>query len=229
MNILDYLVNFLLPPVTSTVNDRKTACDGPVSVPSIEGEHRIDCDGPAFIPSNYALGMEERLKIKVASHNSGGVVRFKPKEIELEKMGYLPDSPGKYFTWSDGVGLNSCALRYFIRNPDLLPEEFKGKLVVFPGTIYEEWMYSYVSAGDIVPSEKFCEFVIGLYWRTSSTTFYSSTDYSFHYGDTSRYGSRRTGWSLEKLSLSGRGSKRTTNRPGFLQGTKVVEYVIKVK
>ncbi|MEK7630019.1 MAG: hypothetical protein AAB432_01375 [Patescibacteria group bacterium] len=93
--------------------------------------HVIDCDANPFVPDGW----------KVEEHQKGGQFKWDPKAIEL----YLskPQRKGKTINGNDlreelknKSVLNANVLDYLLKNSHLIPEEWKGKLVFFWGTIY---------------------------------------------------------------------------------------------
>jgi len=95
--------------------------------------HTIDCDANPFIPDGW----------KVEKHIKGGSLRWNPDNVNLYlfegqqgSRSILGDKlckklKGKPF-------LNACVLDNLLANPNLIPEEWKGKAVFFWGTIYRE-------------------------------------------------------------------------------------------
>jgi hypothetical protein len=90
----------------------------------------IDCDAPAQIPQGYNWTIEE--------HQKGGKLQWNPKNISL----YLSEKQKE--SWVEGNDLrkeiknplNANVLDYLLKNPTLIPEDWKGKYVYFWGTIY---------------------------------------------------------------------------------------------
>jgi len=106
--------------------------------------HVIDCDANPYVPDGW----------KVEEHIKGGELRWNPDEVELylcdeQKGGSIEGNELRKKLKGQPV-LNACVLDYLLANPQLIPEEWKGKAVFFWGTIYR------YSNGDL--------FVRYLYW-----------------------------------------------------------------
>lgn len=94
--------------------------------------HLIDCDADPYVPSGW----------KVEEHIKGGQFEWDPTRVKL----YLSDKQ------KDGAiegnklrkelkgkpAFNANVLDYLLANPNLIPEEWKGKAVFFWGTIYRD-------------------------------------------------------------------------------------------
>jgi len=106
-------------------------------LPSKEG-HIIDCDADPFVPTS---------RWKVESHQKGGKLIFDPAKIKL----YLSPNQqsGKYITGDElrkelenKLVLNANVLDYLMKNPYLIPEDWKKdrkgnvRYIFFWGTIY---------------------------------------------------------------------------------------------
>lgn len=95
--------------------------------------HIIDCDADPFIPDDW--------EVPKGCHIKGGQFHWNPDEVSL----YLSDKQ-KDGNWIEGNKLrkelknkpvlNANVLDYLLANPQLIPEEWKGKAVFFWGTIY---------------------------------------------------------------------------------------------
>lgn len=90
----------------------------------------IDCDVAPFVPSGYT----------VESHKKGGQFVWDASKVEL----YLDDEQRKSFIRGTELleklegekVLNANVLDYLLKNPHLIPEEWKGKYIFFWGTVY---------------------------------------------------------------------------------------------
>jgi hypothetical protein len=92
--------------------------------------HTIDCDANPFVPSGW----------KVEEHTKGGQLRWNPDEVSLylcdeQKKGSIEGNQLRKKLKGKPV-LNACVLDYLLANPQLIPDEWKGKAVFFWGTIY---------------------------------------------------------------------------------------------
>lgn len=98
-------------------------------------EHLIDCDAQPFIPDGW----------KVEEHHQCGQWKFDLQKISL----YLSKKQNKGAICGNDLRKelanktvhNANVLDYLLAYPNLIPEEWKGKIVFFWGTIYR-------SAGD---------------------------------------------------------------------------------
>jgi len=97
-------------------------------------KHPIDCDADPYLPE----GLEE-----VVSHKKGGVLEWNPVKA------YLLLSPNQQNDFTirgynlrkeleNEPVLNANVLDYLLAHPELIPEEWKGKIVFFWGTIYRD-------------------------------------------------------------------------------------------
>ena len=94
--------------------------------------HIIDCDANPYVPDGW----------KVEEHIKGGELRWNPDEVELylcdkQKSGTIKGTELRKLLKGKPV-LNACVLDYLLANPQLIPEEWKGKAVFFWGTIYRD-------------------------------------------------------------------------------------------
>ena len=92
--------------------------------------HTIDCDANPYVPDGW----------KVEEHIKGGELVWNPDEVELylcdkQKGGTIEGNELRKLL-KDKPVLNACVLDYLLANPQLIPEEWKGKAVFFWGTIY---------------------------------------------------------------------------------------------
>ncbi len=99
----------------------------------IVGNHIIDCDANPFIPNGWT----------VHSHTKGGQLAFDPNKIELylsgeQKNGGVIGGNRLLKMLAKRPTLNANVLDYLLANPNLIPEEWKGKYVFFFGTIYRD-------------------------------------------------------------------------------------------
>lgn len=123
-------------------SDIKALCEGDVLadvLKVIKGqvknkiiERLIDCDVNPFIP--YGWSVEE--------HKKGGMFKFNPKKFSLylskkQKKGTYIGSELRKELHSKSV-MNANVLDYLLAHPELIPEEWKGKKVIFWGTIYRD-------------------------------------------------------------------------------------------
>jgi len=94
--------------------------------------HIINCDADPYLPDGWK---------KVEEHIKGGQLRWNSDEVSL----YLSDKQ-KDGSWIVGnklrkelkgkLVLNANVLDYLLANPQIIPEEWKDKVVFFWGTIY---------------------------------------------------------------------------------------------
>ncbi len=106
----------------------------------------VDGDADPFCPPNW----------KVESHRKMGKIDFDPSKLDLylsegQKKGVIGgEKLRKEIEKLEGV-MNANWLEFFLANPHLIPESWKGKAVMFWGTIYR------VSVGSL--------YVRFLYWN----------------------------------------------------------------
>lgn len=100
-------------------------------------QHLIDCDADPFVPSGW----------KVESHKKGGQFAFDPAKIKLHLS---PNQRGGKFIEGNKLRkelvnepvLNANVLDFLLKNPNLIPEEWKKdasgntRYIFFWGTIY---------------------------------------------------------------------------------------------
>jgi len=93
-------------------------------------ERLIDCDSAPFIPNGWS----------VEEHKKGGMFKFNPEKISL----YLSKKQRKGIIGghdlrkelADKPVMNNNVLVYLLAHPELIPEGWKGKHILFWGTIY---------------------------------------------------------------------------------------------
>jgi len=93
-------------------------------------EHLIDCDAAPFVPPGMT----------VEKHVKGGFWKFNPKKILL----YLSRKQKKELISGNDLQkdlegkpvLNANVLDWLLAHPEFIPENWKGKLIFFWGTIY---------------------------------------------------------------------------------------------
>jgi len=96
-------------------------------------EHLIDCDADPFVPDGWS----------VEEHKKGGLVKFfDPSKFSLylskkQEKGYITGNDLRKELSNKRV-YNANALDYLLAHTEIIPEECKGKAVVFWGTIYRD-------------------------------------------------------------------------------------------
>jgi len=126
--------------------------DGPIVD---ETKPVIDCDVDPFIPKGWAVAVEE--------HQSCGQLVWDTTKIKLhlsdnQKTGNDFDGHHLRQELSGLPVLNACVLDYLLDHQNLIPEEWKGEVVYFWGTIYRVLDNSLV--------------VFGMYWNGSMWTLH---------------------------------------------------------
>jgi len=96
-------------------------------------EYLVDLDADPFLPEGW----------KVESHLKGGQFKFDPTKVRLHL-----DEEQLNGKWINGTKLhlklkalpiyNANLLDFYLKNPHLIPEEWKGKFIYFWGTIYRD-------------------------------------------------------------------------------------------
>ncbi len=95
-------------------------------------KHTIDLDAKPFVPNGW----------KVEEHRQGGQFAWDPMRIALyladqQKSGVIVGNELRKVLKDQPV-LNANVLDYLLANPELIPEEWKGKYIFFWGTIYRD-------------------------------------------------------------------------------------------
>ena len=95
-------------------------------------EHLIDCDANPFVPNG----------LEVSDHKRCGQFKWNPDNILLylskhQKKGSVEGNKLRKELANKDV-LNANVLDYLLAHPELIPEEWKGKLIFFWGTIYRD-------------------------------------------------------------------------------------------
>ncbi len=95
-------------------------------------EHIIDCDKDPLIPHDGW---------KVEQHIKGGQFTWNPEKVKLflsekQKDGKSIEGNKLRKELESKPVMNANLLDYLLDHPDLIPEEWKGKVVFFWGTIY---------------------------------------------------------------------------------------------
>ena len=94
-------------------------------------EHLIDCDADPFIPNDW----------KIEEHQKGGHFKWNASQVSLflsdpqKKNKSIEGNKLRAILKGEPV-LNANVLDYLLKNPQLIPEEWKGKAIFFWGTIY---------------------------------------------------------------------------------------------
>lgn len=94
-------------------------------------EYTVDLDSTPFIPEGW----------KVEEHKKGGQWKFDPTKLELyldegQKNGKCIEGNKLRKKLESKDVLNANLLDFLLKNPNLIPESWKGKVVFFWGTIY---------------------------------------------------------------------------------------------
>lgn len=110
----------------------------------IVGKHIVDCDTDPFVSNGWV----------VEGHIKGGQFEFEPKKISLyldeaqQNGGMIVGNKLREKLKGKSV-LNANVLDYLLAHPELIPHEWKEKLVFFWGTIYREDSVAYYSDGSL--------------------------------------------------------------------------------
>ena len=92
--------------------------------------HIINCDIDPYLPDGWEI--EEHIK--------GGEFHWNLDNVKLhlcdeQEQGFIEGNKLRKKLKTQPI-LNACVLDYLLANPQLIPEEWKGKYVFFWGTIY---------------------------------------------------------------------------------------------
>jgi hypothetical protein len=93
--------------------------------------HIIDCDADPLIPNGW----------KIEEHQKGGVWQWDVNKLslylsKLQKNGNTINGNDLRKELKNKSVLNANVLDYLLKHPELIPEEWKDKVVFFWGTIY---------------------------------------------------------------------------------------------
>jgi hypothetical protein len=94
-------------------------------------KHTIDCDADPFLPEGW----------KVESHKKNGKLEWDSEKIQLylsagQKDGKSIEGNELQKELASKPVLNANVLAYLLAHPELIPEEWKGRVIFFWGTIY---------------------------------------------------------------------------------------------
>lgn len=113
-------------------------------------KHIIDCDSQPSVPQGWSI--EE--------HRSVGKFEWSPEKVSLYLSEYQKNSDISGHDLrkelADKPVLNACVLDYLLDNTHLIPEEWKGKIIFFWGTIYRHlngelcvrYLYRYIEGAE---------------------------------------------------------------------------------
>lgn len=120
--------------------DIKRMCDGDLLgrlLPAVRGTvdivittHTIDCDADPFVPDGW----------KVEEHQKGGQLQWDAEKVSLylcdeQRGGSIEGNQLRKKLKGESV-LNANVLDYLLANPQLIPDDWKGRYIFFWGTIY---------------------------------------------------------------------------------------------
>jgi hypothetical protein len=97
----------------------------------VYNRHLVDLDADAFVPEDW----------KVESHQKGGQFVWSPEKVKLylspeqKGDGYIEGNKLRKELGRERV-MNANLLDCLLKSPELIPGEWKGKVVFFWGTIY---------------------------------------------------------------------------------------------
>lgn len=95
----------------------------------IQYGHLIDCDAAPFVPPGWT----------VEEHKKGGLWKWNPR-LRLHLLEKQEDGDMKgavlRISLANLPTLNANVLDYLLDNPDLIPDEWRGKYICFWGTVY---------------------------------------------------------------------------------------------
>lgn len=98
---------------------------------TVAAKHIIDCDASPFTPEGW----------QVVEHRKNGQLEWDPTRVVLhlsdvqKKGGVISGNDLRKLLANEPV-LNANVLDYLLANPHLIPEEWRGKIIFFWGTIY---------------------------------------------------------------------------------------------
>ncbi len=130
-----------LPPA-----DFARAIEKMIFLPVDSEKHIIDLDADPFKPDDWLVEGDpfEPDAWSVEEHKKGGQFQWNAVKVELYLVGV--QKGGKVISGNKlrkalakKPVFNANLLDYLLANPHLIPEEWKGKLVFFWGTVYRDW------------------------------------------------------------------------------------------
>lgn len=92
----------------------------------------VDLNADPFVPGGWS--------VKV--HQMGGLFEFKPSKVKnvcwwsQNADGFETRTLRKGVETAKRMPFNACLLDFYLANPRHIPEEWKARLVCFPGTVY---------------------------------------------------------------------------------------------
>jgi len=99
-------------------------------------KHIIDCSAQPFIPKNWSIKEKDQLSNRITAKD----FEFNPQNLLLylskkQQQGIIEGNKLKKELKNQKV-LPANVLDYLLRHPEIIPEEWKGKIIFFWGTIY---------------------------------------------------------------------------------------------
>ncbi|MDD5463789.1 MAG: hypothetical protein PHP62_01465 [Candidatus Moranbacteria bacterium] len=99
----------------------------------VQKRHIIDCDADPFLPDGWS--------VPDGCHQKGGQMEWNAEKISLylsekQKDGKIIEGNKLRKELKNKFVLNANVLDYLLKNPQLIPEDWKGKAVFFWGTIF---------------------------------------------------------------------------------------------
>ena len=96
----------------------------------VVAKHVVDCDADPFLPEGW----------KVESHKKGGSFEWNPAKVKLhlapsQQNGKCVQGHKLREELANEPVLNANVLDFFLKHPELIPEEWKGSYVYFWGTV----------------------------------------------------------------------------------------------
>ena len=96
-------------------------------------KHVIDCDADPYLPDGW----------KVEEHRKGGQVEFDLSKVTLylvkdQQCGGVIEGNKLRKQLAKQPVFNANVLDYLLKNPALIPDEWKGKAIFFWGTVYRD-------------------------------------------------------------------------------------------
>ena len=101
--------------------------------------HTIDCDAHPYVPDGWSIRKEDQLKSSVSGQLVWSLDKVELHTCPEQEKGTIKGDKLRKKLEGQPV-LNANVLDYLLANPQLIPEQWKGKYVFFWGTIYR---YSY--------------------------------------------------------------------------------------
>lgn len=122
-------------PVERVLDGLQSMIEGKFDAAPESSSRLIDCDARPFVPDGWSSKKEDQLRGAVGGKLVWGKTKTKLFLAEKQKKGVVSGNDLRKELEGKPV-LKANVLDYLLAHPELIPEEWKGKMVFFWGTIY---------------------------------------------------------------------------------------------